>query len=247
MREFYHFWRRMRVRRSFPVIMMAALGIGIIGLTVWHTEKQELPTWSWSLGDKTILIDAGHGGVDPGAVSKSNNLEKDITLAVSKRLQVMVSQGGGKPVMVREEDKDLGSGNNLLQRKREDLSKRLQLAADSQADVYLSIHVNSYPNASLKGPQTFYLVDSPEGKELALALQQELNELSGGKRVSKSNKELFILKKANQAAVTIELGFISNAEEEKLLIDADYQEKLAWAIYKGLCQYFSKTVEFPGT
>lgn len=245
MREVYHFWRRLRMKRSFYLAFLVVLGIGLIGAVVWREMDKGQPVWSWSLGNKVILIDAGHGGVDPGAVSKNDNLEKDITLAVSKRLQVLVSQGGGKPVMVREEDIDLGSGTNLLQRKREDLAKRLQLAADAKADVYLSIHVNSYPNSSLKGPQTFYLTDSPEGKDLATCLQQALNQVSGGKRVSKANSDLFVLKKADQAAVTVEIGFISNVQEEQLLINSDYQEKLAWAIYTGLCQYFSKGAEVP--
>lgn len=192
------------------------------------------------MGSRIVVIDAGHGGVDPGAVSKTKVLEKDITLAVSKILKNYVQQGGGKAIMVREDDRDLGTSEGLLKRKREDLAQRLQLALDSQADLYLSIHVNSYPNEKLTGPQVFYYSDSPESKILAQSIQKSLNEIVNGKRVAKGNKELFILKKARQASVTIELGFLSNQVEEELLQDSQYQQKMAWAIYRGLCEYFDK-------
>lgn len=195
------------------------------------------------MGSRIVVIDAGHGGVDPGAVSKNKVLEKDITLAVSKMLKNYVQQGGGKAIMVREDDRDLGTSEGLLKRKREDLAQRLQLALDSQADLYLSIHVNSYPNEKLTGSQVFYYSDSQESKILAQSIQKSLNEMVNGKRVAKGNKELFILKKARQASVTIELGFLSNQTEEKLLQDPQYQQKLAWAIYQGLCEYFDKVQE----
>jgi N-acetylmuramoyl-L-alanine amidase len=134
----------------------------------------------------------------------------------------------------------LGTAEGLLKRKREDLAQRIQLATDSQADVYLSIHINSSPNAKLTGPQVFYHSDSLEGKQLAQSIQAELNKLAGTKRIAKGNQELFILKKANQAAVTVELGFLSNLEEEQKLNEPEYQQLMAVAVYQGLSEYYSK-------
>jgi len=199
--------------------------------------------WSWTLGNRVVVIDAGHGGVDPGAVGITQVLEKDITLGVSKRLQALVQQSGAKTIMVREDDRDLGTSQGLLQRKREDLAQRIQLAMDSQAEVYLSIHANSFPDAKLTGAQTFYHADSPEGKLLAQSIQQELNIMTNGKRVAKGNQDIYVLKKANQAAVTIELGFLSNQQEEQLLTTPEYQQKLAIAIFQGLSVYISKQVD----
>lgn len=219
------------------------LGIGafvllafLTGGLIWKYNQQDEESWSWSIGNQVILIDAGHGGVDPGAVGKVS-LEKDITLNISKRLQLLIQQAGGQPVMVRKMDVDLGTSEGLAKRKREDLAQRIQLAKDSQADVYLSIHVNSSPNKSLTGPQVFYHGDSPEGKMLAEAIQVELNKLAGTKRVAKSNQDLFILKKAEQAAVTVEVGFLSNLQEEQRLNETDYQHQLSMAIYQGLSEY----------
>lgn len=201
---------------------------------------QDREIWSWTLGNRVVVIDAGHGGVDPGAVGISKVLEKDITLGVSKRLQVLVQQSGAKAIMVRDDDRDLGTSQGLLKRKREDLAQRIQLAMDSQAEVYLSIHANSFPDAKLTGAQTFYHSDSPEGKLLAQSIQQELNSMTSSKRVAKGNQDIYVLKKANQAAVTVELGFLSNPQEEQLLTSAEYQQKLAIAIFQGLSVYFSK-------
>ncbi len=228
-------WSTKRILLLVLVLIVAA-GSGVLLRMKSPAEK----SWSWVIGDKTILIDAGHGGVDPGAVGVTQVLEKDITLAISKRLNALVQQAGGKAIMVREEDVDLGTSTGLLKRKREDLAQRIQLAIDNQADVYLSIHANSFPNEKLTGPHVFYHSDSAEGKLLAQSIQQELNKVAGGKRVAKGNQDLFILKKGGKAAVTIEVGFLSNPIEEQTLTDPDYQQRLAMAIYQGLADYFSK-------
>ena len=217
---------------ALGLIMTIAIGLGFSG--------QDAKIWSWIVGNRVIVIDAGHGGVDPGAVGIGNVLEKDVTLAVSKRLQALVQQGGAQTIMVRDDDTDLGTSVGLLKRKREDLAQRIQLAKDAQAEVYISIHANSYPNPKLTGAQTFYHSDSPESKLLAQSIQQELNALTNGKRVAKGNQDIYVLKKAHQAAVTVELGFLTNAEEEQLLTTPEYQEKLAMAIYQGLSVHFSK-------
>lgn len=229
---------RRRVVIGIALMLILTLAIG---WREYGTSDKQI--WSWALGERVVLIDAGHGGVDPGAVGISKVLEKDITLAVSKRLQALVQQSGAKTIMVRSDDRDLGSSQGLLKRKREDLAQRIQLAMDSQAEVYISIHANSFPDPKLTGAQTFYHSDSPEGKLLAQAIQEELNNMTKGKRVIKGNQDIYVLKKANQAAVTVELGFLSNLNEEQLLTTPEYQQQLAVAIYKGLTNYFSKQSE----
>ena len=226
--------RRNGVIWGIMLVLILTLSLG------WGFSRQDEKIWSWTLGNRVVLIDAGHGGVDPGAVGLTQVLEKDVTLAVSKRLQALIQQSGAKTIMVREDDRDLGTSQGLLKRKREDLAQRIQLALDTQAEVYISIHANSFPDAKLTGAQTFYHSDSPEGKELAQSIQQELNSMTNGKRVIKGNQDIYVLKKANQAAVTVELGFLSNAGEEQLLMTPEYQQKLAVAIYQGISVYFSK-------
>ena len=228
------------MKRRNGIILGIALALIMTLALGWGFRGQDKKIWSWTLGNRAVVIDAGHGGVDPGAVGKGKVLEKDVTLAVSKRLQALVQQGGAQTIMVRNDDTDLGTSEGLLKRKREDLAQRIQLSKDAQAEVYISIHANSYPNPKLTGAQTFYHSDSPESKLLAQSIQQELNALTNGKRVAKGNQDIYVLKKAHQAAVTVELGFLTNAEEEQLLTTPEYQEKLAMAIYQGLSVYFSK-------
>ena len=225
-----------RRRRSWVVI--CAVLLIILGLS-WSFEGAAQTIWSWTLGNRVIVIDAGHGGVDPGAVGKNNVLEKDITLAIAKRLQAHLQQSGMKTVMVRDEDQDLGTSQGLLKRKREDLAQRIQMALESQAEAYVSIHANSFPNDKLIGAQTFYNAKNPEGKMLAQAIQEQLNLMTNAKRVIKANQDIYVLKKASQAPVIVEVGFLSNPGEERLLTTPEYQEKLAMAIYQGINNYFS--------
>lgn len=230
-------------RRVILVIVLTLILMSAIGWWGGYGNKDK-EIWSWTLGDRVVLIDAGHGGVDPGAVGISKEvLEKDITLAVSKRLQILVEQSGAKAIMVREDDRDLGSAQGLLRRKREDLAQRIQLAMDTKSEVYISIHANTFPDARLTGAQTFYHSDSPDGKRLAQAIQQELNAMTKGKRVIKGNQDIYVLKKLDQAAVTVELGFLSNSGEEQLMTTPEYQQRLAVAIFKGLTVYFSQQPE----
>jgi len=232
-------WIVSRKKRK-GIILGIALALILTLSLGWVFSGQDQQIWSWTLGNRVVVIDAGHGGVDPGAVGKGKILEKDVTLAVSKRLQALVQQSGAKAIMVREDDRDLGTAQGLLKRKREDLAQRIQLALDTQAEVYISIHANSFPDPKLTGAQTFYHSDSPEGKLLAQSIQQELNKMTNGNRVIKGNQDIYVLKKAHQAAVTVELGFLSNLAEEQLLATPEYQQKLAIAIYQGLSVYFSK-------
>ncbi len=198
---------------------------------------------SWSVAGKTVVIDPGHGGVDPGAVGKNKVLEKDINLAVAKRLKEYIQQGGGKVVMLREEDIDLSSPQTegLLAKKREDLAKRLSITEEAKADVYISIHTNSFPGQALTGAQTFYHSKSDSGQALGKAVQAELvAEFPDNKRVAKANQDFFVLKKNTVPAITVEVGFISNPVEESKLQDPNYQTKLAWAVYRGISRYFAE-------
>jgi len=142
-------------KRNKEVILGVTLVLILMFSLGWGFSRPDKKIWSWTLGNRVVVIDAGHGGVDPGAVGKGKVLEKDVTLAVSRRLQALVQQSGAKTIMVRGDDSDLGTSQGLLKRKREDLAGRIQLAMDAQAEVYISIHANSFSDAKMTGAQTF--------------------------------------------------------------------------------------------
>ena len=132
----------LRPSRFAATVLIAFLVFGALGYAGWNGRSQKI--LSWSVAGKVIVIDPGHGGIDPGAVGPNKVLEKDINLSIAKRLKEYVQQGGGTAIMIREEDIDLSSTatDGLLQKKREDLAKRLAIAEEAKADLYLSlIHI----------------------------------------------------------------------------------------------------------
>ncbi|NLY89157.1 MAG: hypothetical protein GX085_06000 [Firmicutes bacterium] len=198
---------------------------------------------------KKVVIDAGHGGRDPGAVGRSGLTEKEITLDIALRLRRLFSRVGVYVVMTREKDLDYGETGDLSRgtRKSRDLAHRIGLANQSGADLLLSIHVNSFPQSIWSGAQCFYEAGSPESKELAVAIQDELAARLGPNRRRPVAADYLILKATRMPAVTVEVGFISNPREEKLLADTAYREQVAEAIFAGTVAYFLHKRERAGS
>ena len=193
-----------------------------------------------SISGRTIVIDAGHGGIDPGAVSRGGVLEKDITLAIAKELEYLLKRAAVYVILTRQGDYDLAdsSETNLLTRKRQDLDGRVKIAADAKADLYLSIHANYFPSPRWSGAQTFFYEGSSEGQHLAKTLQTELvKELGPNNRLAQPG-DFRVLRKAKMPAAMVEVGFLSNPREAELLSQADYQRKVATAIFQGLLRYY---------
>lgn len=235
------FWRLKKTDLFLFVLLL--IGISLYLLSVLEDRSQEeLMTLAPVLKDRVIVIDPGHGGVDPGAVGKKGTLEKDINLEVAKRLGYVLSQSGARVVLTREIDTDLSDPEikGLRAKKRQDLKRRVELAEKHQAEIYLSIHVNSFPSASSKGPQTFYHKGQEESKAIAERIQAELQKHLNTKRVAKGLDGIYINKKTEMPSVTVEIGFMSNAEEEEAMQEPDYQNKIAWSVFAGLVRYFAE-------
>ena len=202
------------------------------------SKEQALYTMNQKKATSIVVIDAGHGGADPGKVGVNDALEKEINLSIAMRLKNLLEQNDITVVMTREEDKDLAS-ENATSRKNEDLRARVQLIANTQPIVVVSIHQNSYPEEDVDGAQVFYYANSEEGKLLGTFIQEQLKaEINDGNhRVAKANKDYYILKRSSSPAVIVECGFLSNYKEAELLATKEYQEKLAFAIHLGILQY----------
>lgn len=191
-----------------------------------------------------VVIDAGHGGKDPGKVGVNEALEKDINLAIAKRLKSLLEQNDVLVVMTREEDKDLAS-EQASNRKNEDLRARVKLMEEVRPVLMVSIHQNSYPEAEVDGAQVFYYSGSEEGKRLGVMVQERLKKelQDGNHRLAKANKDYYLLKKSGCPAIIVECGFLSNVQEAALLTTEEYQETLAFAICLGVMEYINNTVE----
>jgi len=212
--------------------------IGVILLLIYETRDiQNVPTAVMvaQLEGKTIVLDAGHGGFDPGAVSERGTKEAEINLFIAQKLQKLLETRGAAVVMTRTEQKALAST------KREDMRKRIEVLRESNADIAISIHLNKFKQPQYFGAQTFYMSGSYEGEKLAQNIQRQLIQVlgRGNRREIKPVKDFLILKAVSLPTVLVECGFLSNPDEEQLLLTDQYQELVAWAILLGILDYFS--------
>ncbi len=193
--------------------------------------------------NKIIGIDPGHGGVDPGAVSKSGVLEDEINLAIGLKLKRLVEQSGGIAIMTREEDKGLYTeqSTTLRQMKTEDLINRKELIEDAGCDLFVTIHMNSFTNSRYSGAQTFYYDGNLENEKLAGIIQDELRNVldKENRRAAAVRDDVYLIKELGIPSVLVEAGFLSHPEEERLLQTEEYQEKIAWAVYVGIMKYLN--------
>lgn len=186
------------------------------------------------LTGKTIIIDVGHGLEDSGA-NIGNIYEKDINLQISIFLEQELSALGANVILTREGDYDLSTPNARF-RKKSDFDNRIKLINNSDADLYLSIHLNYLNDSRYSGPQVFY---NKENKILAETIQKSLNDFTKQSRDIKTiPKNTYMYNKLNIPGVLIECGFLSNYKERNLLIKKEYQKEIARAISKGVQEYY---------
>ena len=185
----------------------------------------------------TVIIDAGHGGEDPGT-SWEGIKEKDLNLVIAQKLSGMLGVSGVRVVMTRTSDRMLYNSGEENQKKYYDLYNRLQIAKSDPDALFVSIHMNSFPAASCKGLQTFYSQANENGKLLAEQIQQTSKILlPDNSRVAKPDSEIFLLKNNPHTSVLVECGFLSNPEEAKNLCDESYQNRLAFVLCLGITNY----------
>ena len=186
------------------------------------------------LTSKTIIIDPGHGGLDPGT-SYKNIYEKDINLKIGLYLEKELGSLGANVIMTRDGDYDLSSPNTNY-RKKSDFDNRIKLINNSNASLYISIHLNYLSNSKYYGPQVFYNGDN---KILAELIQNKMNEYTKGNRIVKTiPKDTYMYNKLKVSGVLIECGFLSNKIEREKLQSEEYQKLLAKAISLGVLEYF---------
>lgn len=194
---------------------------------------------------KIIILDAGHGGFDGGAVADDGTIEKDINLSVTKRLKELFLLGGFEVVMIREDDVGLDSNSDesIGKRKVSDMKKRLELVNANEEAVFISIHQNNFSSGSARGAQVFYSSNSSESEALAYNIQRSFEQRlqkENKRNIKKADKNIYLLYNAKIPALIVECGFLSNSQELALLKSEEYQKKLAFTIYCGYLDYLSE-------
>lgn len=192
----------------------------------------------------TVVVDAGHGGRDPGKIAVNGALEKDINLSIAKKLKRLLEQNDINVIMIREDDSGLYSDSDS-NKKAADMRKRVGIINKSNAVLAISIHQNSFTQESIKGAQVFYYNNSEQGKKFAELMQEQLKKSlqDGNKRMAKSNDSYYMLKKVQCPIIIVECGYLSNNAEAALLIDENYQERMAFAIHLGLLSYLNSNLD----
>ena len=232
-------------RRSFLTVVIISTLLVVGGFfMILNNQPATSPTLSWIMGEKTFLVDPGHGGTFPGRVNEDKVLEKEINLDIALKLDQLLEETGAQVIMTRRADTDLippeSKEEKLLLQQRADLEQRIKMSEQSKADYFISIHCNSIPNDKWQGAQTFYNPEDPESQKLAQAIQQMLvDQLGDYDREALPREDTYLFKNAAVPTVIVECGFLSNQEEAAKLQDPAYQQQLAWAVYLGINNYLS--------
>ena len=205
-------------------------------------QNDYISTVSLPVSGKTVVVDAGHGVPDEGAESSRGTTEAETNLKIALKLQNLLEQSGTTVILTRSDENaiyDIDS-KTLRQKKISDIRNRVKIGNESSADIFVSVHLNKIPQSQYDGWQTFYNKESQEGARLAKQIQANLNEAiqRENNRVAKTIDNVYIIKHVEIPTAIVECGFLSNPEEEKLLLDDGYQNKLAWGIYNGIIDYF---------
>ncbi len=221
---------------AFVLLAAVVLNVAFFGD---HTAVNSVP-----ITNRTIVLDPGHGGEDGGAVGSNGTVEKDINLQVALKVQALLEQNGCSVFMTRNDDvsiHDKGEEKNN-NRKVSDLDNRKKMPGDYQADAFVSIHMNLYPQQQYHGAQVFYAETPDNSMQLAQCIQDELREdvdSSNNREIKEAKGNIYVLDKSKVPSVVVECGFLSNPEEEQKLQTDEYQQKLAFAIYSGIIKFFA--------
>lgn len=194
---------------------------------------------------RTIVIDAGHGGEDPGAIGINGSYEKDINLAIANELGEQLEEKGFNVIYTRTEDKMLYSPEENIKgfRKLSDLKNRVAVANAQPNAILISIHQNSYGDGKYSGLQVYYKKGNAESEALATSVQNYVcSELQNDNRRSiKRGDNIYLLEHCDGMGILIECGFLTNEIECGKLSEKEYQKQLSFSIVCGIINYINKT------
>lgn len=230
------------------ISLIAAL-LCFLAIFIFEVKKNSQDVFTYMpVTNKVVLLDAGHGGIDPGALSDDGSIsEKNINLQITLKLRELLESSGCLVLLTREEDVSLyedSPDKTTRQKYNENLRNRKKMIKESGVDAFISLHLNKFQQSKYYGAQTFYPEGQDDSKLLSKFIQGELKRVvdKTNQREVKPSKDIYLLKDNNIPSVLIECGFLSNDKESKLLSDEKYQEKVAWAIYAGIQKYFGTNV-----
>ena len=229
-------------KRIMIVTSVVMVALCTFALQTNTRNTNVVQTVALAVSNKVIVLDAGHGKPDEGAQSSTGTTEAETNLKITLKVQGLLEQSGATVILTRSDDEaiyDLDS-KTLKQKKISDIHNRVKIGNEAHADIFVSIHLNKIPQEQYWGWQCFYKEGNEQSIKLAKSLQENLNESiqKENKRVAMKLENVYIMKHVEIPISIVECGFLSNKEEEKMLLEDEYQNKLAWGIYNGIMDYF---------
>lgn len=227
-------------------LLMGAGAVLLVTLIFYRMESEHTGApgqeRNMSLTGKVIVLDPGHGGPDGGAEGEGGVIEKDIALDIVRKLKDYLQQAGALVLMTRNTDTDLAGEDTkgLSQRKTEDLHQRADFVEEADPHLFISMHLNATPSPRWQGAQTFFHPHLQESEQLSRFIQTSLrDQLQNTTRKAKAINDVYLLKTADVPSALVEIGFLSNPAERKMLTRQSYQKKMAAAIYEGILRYYT--------
>jgi len=238
------------IKRSSIILLLAIVAMSIISVGMLvnnsHTMVDEARPVAAEMNKLTVIIDAGHGEPDGGAVASDGTQEAMLNLAVAKKLEEILQNAGCKVVMTRADNMGIHNESektSISQKKNEDMRKRRSIQANSGGDIFISIHMNKFEQTDCYGAQVVFQANDEPSKRLATCIQNALKtgiDNHNKREIMENKSGIYLLKNVPIPSVIVECGFLSNRDELELLKTEEYQSKIAWAIYMGIVEYIEQ-------
>lgn len=235
-------------KKNFYFLIAAAVVLAVVIIAV--PNSADIKASAELSHEPVIIIDAGHGGVDGGAVGINGTVEKRINLEIALQLRDVLSAAGYNVIMTRDTDKSIHDSDaaTISQMKVSDLHNRLDMTKMYEDSLLVSIHQNTLHDPSVTGAQVFYSPNNEQSAVLAQCIQDQFNQylqLADSREIKKAGKNLYLFYNAKNAAVLAECGFLSNSREEELLCSPEYQKKIVFSLYCGILDFFDTREDVP--
>ncbi len=239
----------MKINKKSLKLTLSMIGCFVLLAVCARITERALPTAAEAAERPVIVLDAGHGGLDSGAVGVNGTLEKDVNLSIVRILRDMLELSGFDVVLTRSEDISIYDAGveGIRNQKLSDMDNRLEIVQSYPDSIFLCIHQNNYTDPQYFGGQMFYNNNNPNNRTLAQIMQNKFAELQPGndREIKLSGDELFLLKSNQNPSLMIECGFLSNPDEEARLSTWEYQQQVAFTIFGGVMEYIDATAEKP--
>ncbi len=231
---------------NFITIIIFILFVIIISFLIKFTaecNERALNASAPVSASNSVILDAGHGGIDSGAVGIDSTLEKDINLKITYKLKALLELNGYNVIMTRSDDNSIHNKDavTIREQKISDIKNREKIIKDNPDAIFVSIHQNKFSDPSVHGTQVFYSGNNPDSSVLAQKISESVIELLNPdkqRKIKKSGTEIYLLYNSEIPCVMVECGFMSNATDMKMLKDENYQKLLALSVLNGIQNYF---------